>query len=131
MDVKVKAEKASDGSIAWTIDGKKPKDSVIDLATKAPPTEMDFKLKDDTREGLRFNCARPFDVHESATGDCPPDGIHTREIEILECSKHKLKILDRNINECTLHYRLNFVDSAGRNHDVDPEIRNGGGGFKS
>jgi hypothetical protein len=128
MDVKVKAEKSGDGSIAWTIDGKRPKDSVIDVGKKSPPTELDFKLTDKAKAGLRFDCARPFDVDENANGDCPPDGIHTREIAVLECSRHKLKILDRNINECTLHYQLNFVDGAGKQHVVDPEIRNGGGG---
>lgn len=127
MDVKVRAEPNATG-VEWTIDGKKPKESVIAVGHKSGPTDLDFKLDDQTRLGLRFNVADPIWVLETEEDRCPSGGIATDQISVNSCDPKRLSIANANSGAArTLHYQLNFVDQSGNTVRVDPVIKNGGG----
>ncbi len=126
MDVKVRAEIVN-GAVEWTIDGKKPHHSVIELQNKSGKHGLDFHLIDETRRGFGFVTADPIWVHVNEAGQCPPQGIATDQISVTSCQPKKLSIDDKNSGDpCTLHYQLNFVDSEGNGSAVDPAIKNGG-----
>lgn len=126
MDVKVRAE-LQDGQIAWSIDGKKPHQSVLDCPSKSGAHTINFHLDDATGSGLQFS-EDPFWVHENDTGDCPPQsGVNSDQIAVSAVKSGKLSISNANQGAPrTLQYQLNFIDSAGRPQTVDPCIKNGG-----
>ena len=129
MDVKVKAETTSTGT-SWTIDGKKPRESVIAIGAKSGPHTLDFKLNDQTNLGLRFNTCDPIWVHETEDDECPGAGISTDQICVASCDNKRLSITDANSGIArTLHYQLNFLDTKGNAVTVDPVIKNGGNTF--
>lgn len=126
MDVKLLAQKVANG-VEWTIDGKKPHDSVIDLPKKSGNHTLDFQLDDRTDLGFRFNDRDPIWVHQNDQGDCPPQGINSEQISVVSCKPKKLSISDQNDGDpCTLHYLLNLVDASGQPTSIDPIIKNGG-----
>ena len=116
------------GSVAWDgADGKPAKNHRLDVGQGAPAERIQFKIRDRTGLNLGFDTAAPIDVWEQA--GCPPAGVNTDQIEIIDCNPNKLTI--RNLNtgpERTLHYQLNVVASNGDKHPCDPIIKNGGGG---
>lgn len=125
MNVKVKAEPAG-GGIEWTIDGKKPKDSVHSFGHKTGAQTLNFHLDDRTGLGLKFD-EDPIWVHESDGHQCPPAGIDTDQLKVSSVAPGKLSIHNRNDGPArTLHYQLNFVDGSGAAQRVDPVIKNGG-----
>lgn len=73
--------------------------------------------------GVEFNTKDPIWVCE--TGSCPPpEGSKSAQIEILECTRSKLTLNDKNEGEArVLTYQLNFIGAE----PLDPMIRNGGG----
>ena len=129
MDVKVKAETVSTGT-SWTIDGKKPQQSVISIGAKTGSHTLDFKLNDQTDRELRFNTSDPIWVHETEDDVCPKAGISTDQVCVASCDNKRLTITDENSGIArTLHYQLNFLDTDGNAVSVDPVIKNGGNTF--
>ena len=126
--VKVEADIVA-GVLKWKVDSQAPKDAKLYLPPKSGDAEIEFGLHDNAKQGLRFDCSNPFWVDEDlVAAQCPGTGIKTDQIEVIECKPASLKITDKNDKHArTLNYRLNFKDSAGIPHDVDPEIKNGGG----
>src|SRR6476660_6665748 len=127
MDVTVRADLV-DGGIAWTIDGKKPRMSVLNCPSRTGPHEIRFKLDDNTSSGLQFVQGDAFWVHENEAGKCPPTtGIGTDQVSISSVKPGKLTILNANEGlPRTLQYQLNFIDAEGVTCSVDPCIKNGG-----
>ena len=125
-NVSVTATLGTDG-VEWDIDGYEPKKSQIPFPNKSGPCEVDFDFDDRTKSALRFDCSSPLWINENTAGACPPPGVDTDQIEVLECSPDKLTIVNKN-DGCAriLHYQLNFVDPAGHRIHVDPEFKNGG-----
>lgn len=127
MDVKVTAEQVC-GQVEWTINGKKPKKSVIELPKGSGRHTLDFHLVDRTDLGLRF-AEDAIWVHENAQGECPGAGINSCQIQVASLKPRKLSIWNENSGApCSLQYQLNFVSECGDRFDLDPTIRNGGGG---
>ena len=122
MDIKVTAINES-GRLEWTIDGKKPKDSVIKLGKKTGSHRLDFKFADRTDLGLRFNRDDPIWIDENEVGECPSPGVSTDQIRVESCTDKRLSLFNSNSGESrTLHYRLNFVVEQGNHADDDPVI---------
>jgi hypothetical protein len=127
VDIKVKAETIN-GAVEWTIDGKKPKASVIELPHKSGRHTLDFKIEDRTGLGFRFDDSDPIWAHENEDGKCPAQGIHTTQVKVVSCKPQKLSVTDDNSGDpCTLQYQLNVVDAGGLACPIDPIIKNGGG----
>lgn len=126
MDVKVRAESV-DGEIKWTIDGKKPHESVISCPRMTGAHTVNFHLDDQTDAGLSFS-EDAFWVHENDAGECPPgSGVLTDQISISSVKPQKLTISNSNDGAPrTLQYQLNFIDAKGASRSVDPCIKNGG-----
>src|SRR6476620_4135775 len=126
MQITVSAELV-DGEVEWTIDGKRPHQSVLDCPRKSGPHEIHFKLDDKTNAGFKF-AEDAFWVHENELGECPPTtGIATNQISITSVKPAKLKISNSNDGaHRTLQYQLNCVDANGEPYSVDPCIKNGG-----
>ena len=116
------------GSVAWeSSDGKPAKNHRVDIAAGAPPEKIQFKIRDHTDFKLRFDTSAPIDVWEQE--GCPPAGVNTDQIEVLDCNPNKLTIRSLNTGPArTLQYRPNVIGEDGGRHDCDPIIKNGGGG---
>ncbi len=116
------------GNVAWDAsDGKPAKAHRIDVGASAPPERIQFKIRDKTTLKLKFDTGSPIDVWEQA--GCPPSGIDTDQIEIIDCNPNKLTIRSLNTGAPrTLQYQLNVVADDGSKHPCDPIIKNGGGG---
>jgi hypothetical protein len=116
------------GSVVWDDpDGKPAKDHSVHVAKGAPPQTIEFKLKDKTGLGLRFNESDPFHVWEKV--GCPPPGVDTDQIEVVHSTSSKVRIVNRNTgSERTLQYQLNVIGDDGKEWPCDPIIRNDGGG---
>jgi hypothetical protein len=129
--IKVKVEADLIGG-AWQFDvkpddlasGPYVKNGKIEVPV-GPQTRIEFKLQGTAAGKLDFKESDPFWAEQ---GQCPTSRCSDPDICIVSCSKNKLEINDRNTKAADLHYRLNFVDSAGGDHWWDPIIRNGGGG---
>ena len=129
MDVKVKATLVAD-NVEWTIDGKKPKQSVLTVAPKSGAVKMDFKLNDHSGRDLRFDTSDPIWILETEQDMCPGPGSTSDQISVAECDNKRLSIVNANSGAArTLHYQLNFVDGDGAPEVVDPIIKNGGNTF--
>lgn len=129
MDVKVSAKRADGGSIEWDIDGKKPKQSVLEFKEGTGGHTINFKLQDSTGRHLRFDKGDPFWAHVSEGDECPPRGASADQTRVVSCTDKELTVSNANSGDaCTIHYQLNFVDEASRPEPVDPMIKNGGGG---
>jgi hypothetical protein len=126
MDVKVRAESVGE-NIEWTIDGKKPHQSIISCPPKSGSHTVNFHLDDQTGRGLAFQEDALW-IHENESGECPPhSGILTDQISISSIKPGKLTISNSNDGAPrTLQYQLNFVDANGASCSVDPCIKNGG-----
>ena len=92
-----------------------------------PGTPIHFHLHDDTGRGLRFT--------EDAVGaiwvkrsECPESQCSDNQIpeDQIQQAQKLLKVFNVNSEECTLHYRLRFIDEAGQPESYDPDIKNGG-----
>jgi hypothetical protein len=125
-DVKVDADDGSEGGIEWKINGEKAKDSQLDFPPGSGKTNIDFRLKDKTAHGLRFNPASPIWVHENNAGQCPPAGASDPQIAVVSCTDDVLTIENSNAKASRLRYQLNFLDSNNGDWRCDPEIKNGG-----
>jgi len=126
MDVKVRAELV-DGKIDWSIDSKRPHESVLSFPRRSGPHTINFHLDDATGKGLQFH-EDPLWIHENEAGECPAQtGIGTDQIGVKSVKSGKLTISNTNEGPPrTLQYQLNFVDSNGVPCSVDPCIKNGG-----
>jgi hypothetical protein len=115
------------GAVVWEVDGKAAKDHKTHVDKGASPEEIEFKLNDKTKLGLRFDCSRPLQLWEQQ--GCPPVGLDSDQIEVIACSRDKVTVLDLNTGpERSLQYQLNVVGKDGKEHHCDPIITNGGGG---
>lgn len=92
-------------------------------------TPIHFHLRDETNpsRGLDFT----DDIHGAMwvqRDSCPDERSEDSEIPPgdMNVSPNLLKVLDKNSEECTLHYRLRFKDRAGNSESYDPDIKNGG-----
>lgn len=97
----------------------------IDLPNPTPKTVIEFRLQGKLGKKLDFDQADPIWV---LANTCPTTGSNDPDICLISCTADKLEILDLNSKQVDLHYRLNFVDSAGQKLNWDPIIKNGGGG---
>jgi hypothetical protein len=116
------------GSVVWEDEhGNPAKDHKVHVAKGAAPLKINFKLKDKTKLGLRFDCSMPLQLWEQ--DGCPPAGIDSDQVQVLACDRDKVTIVDLNTGAAReLHYQLNFVGSDGSKHACDPIVDNGGGG---
>jgi len=116
------------GEVVWDgPDGNPAKHHKLQVGRGAPPETIEFKLKDKTGLGLRFDESAPFQVWEQE--GCPPPGINTDQIEVVHGAPDKVRIVNRNTGPGrTLQYQLNIVDRSGQTQPCDPIIRNDGGG---
>ena len=126
--IEVKAD-ANGNRIDWEVDNKKPEQARLKLEKDSGAHEITFDLDADRvlkHRGLRFQCAGPIFVHDNIA-DCPTSGLD-EQIEVLECSRGTLRILDKNSGPAkVLRYQLNFVEKTGEAQVCDPIIENGGG----
>ena len=125
-DVKVEAKEADNGDIEWEIDGKKPKESVLEFDKGSGKHTVEFKLHSPAKLRLRFNTETPIWVNADEKGNCPPEGATDSQIRVINCTNDTLELVNANSVECTLHYQLNFVNEDGRKFPVDPDFKNGG-----
>ena len=127
MSTKVElTAKLAGGKVEWEIDNGPAKDHKTKVNKGAPPETIDFKLKDKSKKGLRFDCSFPFQVWEDE--GCPPARLDTDQISVIACSPDQGTIVDLNTGaERTLRYQLNVVGDDGA-CPCDPIISNGGGG---
>ena len=116
------------GAVAWdSADGKPAKNHRVDVGQGAPPERIQFKIRDHSGLKLQFDTSSPIDVGEQP--GCPPPGIATDQIEVIDCNPNKLTIRSLNTGPArTLQYQLNVIASDGSRHPCDPIIKNGGGG---
>ena len=116
-------------SIDWNIDNGPPKGNTdIEVPARKstdPSTPISFHLNDSTGRGLRFDEDDPIWVKRS---DCPEGSSQDPEIPAdgINPAPNLLKVVDRNAEECVLHYNLRFRDRDGKAVGCDPRIRNGG-----
>ena len=94
-------------------------------------TPIHFHLHDSTGRNFNFT----DDIHGPIwvkRDGCPV--IKSADSEIPEAKIQRtpnlLKVFNENSEECTLHYRLRFVDKNGQTDDYDPDIKNGGKGVQ-
>lgn len=116
------------GTVEWDTDeGKPAKSHRTDVGHGAPPETIQFRIRDRSGLKLRFDTAAPIDVWEQS--GCPPTGVNTDQVEVVNCNPNKLTIRSLNTGpERTLQYQLNVVAEDGSRHPCDPIIKNGGGG---
>lgn len=93
-------------------------------------TPIHFHLHDKTGRNFRF----ADDVHGAIwikRDSCPMSKSSDSEIpeEKIQRTPNLLKVFNENNEECTLHYRLRFIDKNGQPGDYDPDIKNGGKGL--
>lgn len=107
--------------------GRYLRDKEIKLPKDSGAFEIRFKLKDDTKRGLRFREDCPISASEQEK--CPSyEGIDTRQISVVDRDDSKLSIRDENWGAArTIGYALHFIDDQGRKETYDPIIENGGG----
>ena len=84
---------------------------------------------------LHDNSGRNFNFCDDADGaiwikrdGCPESKSGDSEIpgDKIQRTPNLLKVFNENSEECTLHYRLRFVDKDGQSESYDPDIKNGG-----
>ncbi len=98
-----------------------------------PETPMHFHLRDQTdpKRGLVFSDKQGAAMWVNRDC-CPPDSPRCDDPQIphaeMETGLKLLKVVNRNSEECTLHYRLWFKDRDGKRESYDPDIINGGKG---
>jgi hypothetical protein len=116
------------GAVVWDDpDGNPAKQHKMRVAKGAPPQNIDFKVKDKTGLNLRIDQNDPFHVWENE--GCPPPGIATDQIEVVNCAADKIRIRNSNTGpERTLQYQINVVAKDGTAWPCDPIIINDGGG---
>ena len=107
--------------------GKPAKSHQLRVPKGAPPEKIEFRLKDKTGLGLSFDQSDPFQAWEQA--GCPPAGVNTDQIEIVQCTPDSLQIVSRNTGPArVLQYQLNVVGADSAPWPCDPIIKNEGGG---
>jgi hypothetical protein len=114
--------------VAWDgPDGNPAKHHRVHVPKGHPPHHIDFTFKDKTGLGLKFEDGDPFHVWE---GDgCPPAGIATDQIDVVDSHPNKIRILNRNSGPPrSLRYQLNVIGKDGAKWPCDPIIDNDGGG---
>ena len=116
------------GAVEWDADDGNPaKHHRVQVGAGARPERIAFKIKDQTGLQLQFDAASPIDIWEQA--GCPPPGVATDQIQIVDSNPNKLTIRSLNTGPArTLQYQLNVVARDGSRHPCDPIIDNGGGG---
>jgi hypothetical protein len=116
------------GAVVWdSSDGKPAKDHRVEIGHGEPPQRIQFKIKDHSGLKLQFDTSAPIDVWERS--GCPPPGIDTDQIEVIDCNPNMLTVRSLNSGDArTLQYQLNVVASDGSKQPCDPIITNGGGG---
>lgn len=116
------------GAVVWDgPDGNPAKAHKLHVGKGAPPQTIDFKLKDNTGLGLRFDDNDPFHVWENE--GCPPAGIDTDQIQVVHCDPNKVRVVNANTGPArTLQYQLNVVAKDGTQCPCDPIMQNDGGG---
>jgi hypothetical protein len=98
----------------------------IDFPKKHPTSTIEFRLQGKAGQTLDFDLADPIWIQPDT---CPTAPCNYPEVTVLPSSTpNRLHVQNRNLSEVELHYRLNFVDSAGNKVHWDPIIRNGGEG---
>jgi hypothetical protein len=129
MPMKVEFTARIDGvDVVWDgPDGNPAKHHKLHVGKGAPPQTIVFQLKDKTGLGLSFDEQSPIQVWEQ--DGCPPPGIATDQIELVDSSADRVRVTNRNTGpERTLQYQLNVVSPDGKKWPCDPIIRNDGGG---
>jgi hypothetical protein len=126
MNVSVTAKTASDGSIDWEIDGKKPGNSELAFPPKSGSQLIHFMLDDQTGRGLRFHPTDAFWA-EKDSGGCPAQGSSCDQTKVQSSNAGNLVVHNDNSGPaCTIHYQLNLLDKENASIAVDPVIKNGG-----
>lgn len=125
MDVTVRAESAG-GGVNWTIDGHPAKGMVHNFPKDSGKHNIHYRLVDDTELGLRFDANSPFCDEKNPTSDCPANGASSDQSEVISCAGPSLVVQNKNTEECTVRYKLRFLDKNGQDHEVDPDWKNGG-----
>ena len=107
--------------------GRHCQDEHIKLPKDSGSFEIRYKLKDETRRGLKFRKDCPISASEHE--DCPQyEGLDTRQITVVDRDDLKLVIRDENWGaQRKIGYILHFVDEDGNPEPFDPIILNGGG----
>jgi hypothetical protein len=127
MNVSVTARQASDGSIDWEIDGKKPEKSELEFKAKSGSDLIHFMLDDQTGRDLRFHPTDAFWAEKDLGGGCPAAGSSCDQTRIQSCNDTELVVHNDNSGAaCTVHYQLNLLDKENSAIGVDPIIKNGG-----
>lgn len=127
--VDVYATDGENGQVDWAHEwrfdgGSYGGKGAIDVPQKdigEPGTPIHFHLRDRTKIGLSF-AADPIWVDRNI---CPQSRANDPEITDIKAGGHVLKVVDRNRDECVLHYALRFAPDPDR-YCYDPDIRNGG-----
>ena len=126
--VDVYARQGCDGvefSHEWRLEdqgSKKP--GAIEVPAANGETPMHFQLHDESGLNLRFVDSAQ-DAMWVSRGTCPRRACTDEEIQYDKPPAAKLlKVGNRNSEECTLNFALNFKSDAGP-QCYDPEIKNG------
>lgn len=90
-----------------------------------PGTPIHFHLHDNTGRQLRFDSADPMWVSRDS---CPASSCEDPEMPRtdFDVANKLLKVMNRNDEECELHYNLRFKDRMNDTAEYDPAIKNGG-----
>lgn len=138
-ECKVKIEASEvDGGVHFELDSKYQQNGGLrfDNEKKDDYFVVTFKLDDDTERGLRFpadaNDAIWVTVRSEADGkaSCPTARGSVPNIQPLYVtpSGQELVVFNKNADEESLTFRLNFVDAQGNAEKYDPPWENGNGG---
>lgn len=129
MNVTVTGQKASDGSLSWTVNGAPAGKSELNFGHGTGSQLIHFILDDQTGEGLQFDQADPFWAAKDLGGGCPPSSSSCDQTVVQSCNGKQLVVRNENSGAaCTVHYQLNLVDTQNNAVGVDPIIKNGGSG---
>ena len=120
------ARMEGDGVVWDDPDGNPAINHKLHVPKGNPKDTIDFTIKDTTDLGLKFDDSDAFHVWEQE--GCPPAGINTDQIELVNANPNKVRILNYNSADRTLHYVLNVVGKDGKKWPCDPIIKNDGGG---
>lgn len=100
------------------------KGSTIRIDKGKSPTEIRFKLKDDTQRDLEFVESDPIWVglrKDCEEEGCPSSGLSG--FQLVRVSERKLTVSRADIDDEYV-YMLRFIDETGKPFEYDPIIKN-------
>lgn len=113
----------------------------LDFRPIPTPVEIIFVLSEDAERGFRFatpasNAIGLILETSAEPGRCPSPGDHKNDQFFgfrLSRDRKTLRVIDRNSDQQTYRYALNFNNAKGCSVVLDPRVQNdgsGGGGYQ-